>query len=60
MSDFTTVWVKKETAEKIKRLSETDRRKQYDLVDLAVEMYERALKGEILPAQTTTAPAVQS
>jgi len=59
MSDFTTVWVKKETAEKIKRLSETDRRKQYDLVDLAVEMYERALKGEIIPAQTSS-PTVQS
>ena len=44
MSDYTTVYVKRETSEKIKQLAEIEGRLQYALVERAIDYYERAIK----------------
>lgn len=50
MNEFTTVYVKQETAEKIRRLAETEGRKQYSLVDLAIALYEQVNAAKQQPA----------
>lgn len=57
MSDYTTVVVERETLNKIKRIGEATRRKNIDVVALAIEMYEKSIEAE---TPTTPTPEEQN